>query len=352
MLALRRQGATVLALYGTSNQDHDAREGMFVGNIPFLSGFRFARRLKSTVARTIPIRHFDAVVAFGAGTMAGEVFGAIRSISPGTLCAYYAMDTMVSEWNRANSGSAAPRPLVALRYRILSQFERSLCRNAHLVLCSSLDTMSSLKRYYHVDSSRLQLLYEGVPVQHQYCAKAVARRRLRFIHVSGDYLRKGTDIFLESVRFLRDHYGEEPEAVVTRSDKTVRMHAAKLGLHILFRNPFDAMGMQELYSSSIALVSPSRSEGFCLPVIEAGSVGTPTIASTRGSLPELIKNRRTGLLVPTLAPYDFANAMLALKRDTKLWEYLSANVQQLAKQFRIENVADRLIQVASSWKEN
>lgn len=51
-----------------------------------------------------------------------------------------------------------------------------------------------------------------------------------------------------------------------------------------------------LYERTVALVCPSRGEGFCLPAVEAMQFGLPVIAANEGALPEVIGP--TGLLLP------------------------------------------------------
>jgi glycosyltransferase involved in cell wall biosynthesis len=65
-----------------------------------------------------------------------------------------------------------------------------------------------------------------------------------------------------------------------------------------------------LYAAADLLLLPSRSEGMPAVIIEAGLVGTPTVASAVGSVPELIDDRRTGFLVP---PTDVAALVSAIE---------------------------------------
>lgn len=50
-----------------------------------------------------------------------------------------------------------------------------------------------------------------------------------------------------------------------------------------------------LYERAVALVVPSRGEGFCLPAVEAMQFGLPVVASNHGALPEVLAS--AGLLV-------------------------------------------------------
>ena len=66
---------------------------------------------------------------------------------------------------------------------------------------------------------------------------------------------------------------------------------------------------RELFAGARLLVLPSFEEGFGLPVLEAMTVGVPVVASTRGSLPELV-----GDAGPLVDPDDSAGIAAAIAR--------------------------------------
>ena len=59
--------------------------------------------------------------------------------------------------------------------------------------------------------------------------------------------------------------------------------------------------LANLYSRAHAFVTTSAFETFCLPVIEAASLGCPSIGCRSGSLPEVISEGRTGWLADDFA---------------------------------------------------
>jgi glycosyltransferase involved in cell wall biosynthesis len=67
----------------------------------------------------------------------------------------------------------------------------------------------------------------------------------------------------------------------------------------------------------------SRSEGFPNSVIEALAAGCPVVATPVGGIPEVIVDRRTGLLVPLDEPEALAARVAELREDTALRTRLS-----------------------------
>jgi glycosyltransferase involved in cell wall biosynthesis len=86
------------------------------------------------------------------------------------------------------------------------------------------------------------------------------------------------------------------------------------GVHLL--GYIDDADKAALYAGALALVFPTLYEGFGFPVLEAMRAGTPVIASTTSSLPELAGE--AGLLVDPLAVEAIAAAMGRISDDDSL----------------------------------
>lgn len=82
----------------------------------------------------------------------------------------------------------------------------------------------------------------------------------------------------------------------------IKHHAQMLGLqnNVVFPDlykwsfDFTKEEMNKIYNSFDCLLSPSSTEGFCIPVIEAQATGTPVIVNDYTSMPELIQEDITG----------------------------------------------------------
>lgn len=95
-----------------------------------------------------------------------------------------------------------------------------------------------------------------------------------------------------------------------------------------------------LVRSAKAVVFPSLYEGFGLPVLEAMQLGTPTLSSTEGSLPEI-----AGDATLSVDPYDvaaIARGLIQLDRDSDLRSRLSAAGIERAGRFNMTIYQARL----------
>ena len=67
-----------------------------------------------------------------------------------------------------------------------------------------------------------------------------------------------------------------------------------------------------LYGAIDVVALTSRSEGTPVALIEAAASGTPAVATGVGGVPEVVRDRRTGLLVPPGDPVSVAAQLLTL----------------------------------------
>ncbi len=82
--------------------------------------------------------------------------------------------------------------------------------------------------------------------------------------------------------------------------------------------------MPAFHRSLALLAVPSRYEGFGLAAAEAGACGRPVVATRVSSLPEVVRDGETGLLVPPDDPDALAAAILRLLGDPDLRHRLGA----------------------------
>jgi glycosyltransferase involved in cell wall biosynthesis len=92
-----------------------------------------------------------------------------------------------------------------------------------------------------------------------------------------------------------------------------------------------------LYSSSLAAVMPSYSEGFGLPAIEAMACSAPVLSSNRGSLPEVVGD--AGIYFDPFNVDEIAQAITEIIENSALRNQLSSNALIRAQGFTWERAA-------------
>ncbi|OGY16934.1 MAG: hypothetical protein A2785_02245 [Candidatus Chisholmbacteria bacterium RIFCSPHIGHO2_01_FULL_49_18] len=103
----------------------------------------------------------------------------------------------------------------------------------------------------------------------------------------------------------------------------------------------------DLLSQSWALLSTSLREGWGINVLEAASVGTPTIAYRVPGIRDSVVNGKTGILVsPNSAA--LASALQTFMRDQKLRESLSRNARSHSQKFTWDRTTDEFLKAIAT----
>ena len=99
-----------------------------------------------------------------------------------------------------------------------------------------------------------------------------------------------------------------------------------------------------LYESMFTVAAvPSLEEGFGLTAVEAMALGVPVVASDVGGLREVVRHRKTGMLVPPANPEALADAILELLDDSQLRLSLVTAAQlDVRDRFSLDRYAARI----------
>jgi glycosyltransferase involved in cell wall biosynthesis len=156
--------------------------------------------------------------------------------------------------------------------------------------------------------------------------------------------QKGIDAAVEAVSLLPDDVvlvvlGEGPERGAL--EELAREHGVASRVVLPGRVPDVAawLGRASVY------VQPARWEGFGLAVLEAMVCGLPVVATNVSSLPELVADGETGLLVPPDDPAGLARGIARALVEPALGR---AGLERAGREFSVERMADRTVSLYES----
>ena len=175
---------------------------------------------------------------------------------------------------------------------------------ARLVIANSRATADAVERLLRVPPARLRLVYEAVddvfaPIDDRTMLGARLAQRYGvsmpyLLFVSVLYPYKNLDVLIRAFARLRESDDWNGQLVVagsdpfdTRPSSEALATALNLGDRVVFLGDVPQADLRDLYAGATAFVYPSASETFGKPILEAMRCGTPVVASTAGSIPEI-----------------------------------------------------------------
>jgi glycosyltransferase involved in cell wall biosynthesis len=158
-----------------------------------------------------------------------------------------------------------------------------------------------------------------------------------FLYVGGYDPRKGIEKMLKIFLKLHDKKELESKLVLTGAQhyfsdsfKNLVLKGVNKGI-IIEKGYVSESELFSLYSNAIALVYPSKYEGFGLPPLEAMSVGCPVITTKCTSIPEVCGDAAYYINVDD--EIDFSNALIELENNQQLRNELINKGKAQASQF-------------------
>ena len=180
---------------------------------------------------------------------------------------------------------------------------RSLSRGDRIITVSK-NSRADILRFYDVDESRIEAVYNGVEdLFHHHLETADLDRWMSQLDLERPYIlfvgnpkpHKNLDNVIRAYAKARETHGIRAPLVCVGSrpeaDFKIRQRAAQLGVedNMLLLGHVAQEALPAIYQGATLFLYPTLYEGFGLPVIEAMASGVPVITSNTSALEEIGK---------------------------------------------------------------
>jgi glycosyltransferase involved in cell wall biosynthesis len=241
--------------------------------------------------------------------------------------------------------------------RILQRWILSGLRRANALVCVSQATARDAERLVDRTNGQLQISVVRLGLNYPYrkLEPEVARARLArvagvdldlpfVLHVGSNARRKNREGVLRIFSRCREKWNGQLIFAGDLLGPPLRSLASALGISdrvIQVENPADEI-LEALYNCALALLYPSRFEGFGWPIIEAQACGCPVVCSNAGPLPEAAGD--AGLFHDVDDEAGFAADLLRLTNRTEREAWSEKSLRN-AERFSSDKMISRYIDI-------
>jgi alpha-1,3-rhamnosyl/mannosyltransferase len=249
-------------------------------------------------------------------------------------------------------------PVLSLRWRLLM---RRILQRADLIAIVSEFTRRRMLELFDVrDEKRLVVIGNGVgscyfSSRQREDSEILARHGLtadRYLITVGSLtFRKGGDVLLKLALRLREQHlpwrvvvtGQRHDAELLERSRAMKAEYPDLPLDLTGYVPDGEQAV--LLRNALALVFPSRYEGFGIPVLEAMAAGTPVVCRPAAALPEVAGD--AAAFVDSDEPEAWLLPVLSLAENSASRPKLVEAGRRRAAEFTWDRCAARLVAAMS-----
>ncbi len=215
-------------------------------------------------------------------------------------------------------------------------------------ICGVLSSYSQRKDIYLIPSSPVSYPVDTNRVSE---IKKLHKNKFIVIQAASMLKHKGYDTSIEAAKILSKenqdvHFiflGDGPEKEKFES-------SAKDLTNVTFMGKQKDMG--NWFCLADALILPSKNEGLGSVLLEAMQAKVPVIASDVGGIPDIVKNKKTGLLIEPDNATELVSSILKLRNNPELANNLVENGYKLASSLSIEKAADKYLSIFDKFSPN
>jgi len=235
--------------------------------------------------------------------------------------------------------------------------ERFLNIFTHKIICCSKAVEEFVKSYERIKPSKTVVIYNGINEDRFSQPKNISSIKALFkINLSDPVVgtiasltpHKGHKYLLEAAVKVLDTFPNSKFLIVgegaLRKELEQKVYNLNITSNIIFTGRRKEVA--NLLSIMDVVVLPSCiREGMPMSIIEAMAAGKPVVATNIGGIPEVVKDRETGLLVEPKSSSSLASAITRLLRDKEYATSLGETGKKHAEKFSSSIMAEKIEEI-------
>lgn len=240
------------------------------------------------------------------------------------------------------------------RLRLFGMADRMALPRARAVIVPSHSQAQRLARY--VPRQKIHVVYHGIDAAAFAASAAIGRARLRSQYGVGE-AQPVVSVFgrLEPVKGHSDLLQAARIMLASRPDlrfwivgegsleASLQQQARQLGIAAAVHFLGYQRDVASLMAASDVVLLPSRHESFGIVLIEAMSLGKPIVATTVGSIPEVVSDGVQGYLAPPGHVEELSRQVLRLATNPSQAERLGqAGRERVQQAFTVHQMVERM----------
>ena len=225
------------------------------------------------------------------------------------------------------------------------------CKRADKIIVPSGNTKRDVMDYYGIDGSAIEVIPPGISIKTNESADVQKKYNIPdniILYLGTIEPRKNIIGAIEA--FNISGLKEKGYKLVIAGSRGWKCNSIfekiKQTEEVEYIGFVDELDKMELYRLAKIFIYPSLYEGFGLPVLEAMSVGTPTITSNRSSLPEVVCGG--AYLVDPYNLGEISRAMIDLVENTGLRNNLSEKGRVVCNRYKWESSSKKFLETLNS----
>jgi L-malate glycosyltransferase len=206
----------------------------------------------------------------------------------------------------------------------------------HVVYISKYVKTEKEKQFPILKTKNSVIIYNGTEKRNETSDSIIKLGNKSILDIAGLIELKNIQILIKAFNIIINHYKKKDYYLYVVGDGPYRSKLEKMIDEYKLHDYAFLLGYQKnvgkLLNSCDIFVHPSFAEGFGIVVPEAMLAQKPVIVSNAGALPELIEHKKTGLIVESHNPEDWANAIIQLAENPEFAEQLAKNAEKSASE--------------------